>query len=215
MVDQAYIQSKINFGYGKAATYLGASYQQYRPTSPTNPIAPNALVGSIMADFDINPGFTYKAPTTYGKAIYYGLFDGTNAQIGDYLIGPRTFFIANMEPERPPMCVWCNRTAGFFRPRASPVGPGYYSGDRRGGGEQQLLAGWPISELQGIRGEKGPSNLPGDTRMPWGIVLLPAISGVTLEANDRMNDDIGRWWTVSSVELTAMGWRLTAILADT
>ena len=214
MANHASILAHVNFGYGKAAQFLGAPFQQYRPTDPLNPLG--ISLGSLMADFDIDPKFSYKAPSTYGKPLYYGLFDATNVRVGDYLVGAEgTFFVANMEPNKPVLCVSCNRTVGIFRPQPTPVGPGYYGGDRRSGGEQTLMTGVPVSELQGIRGERGPANLPGDTRMPWIAVLLPAIGGVEIEAADRMNDDLGRWFTVSSAELTNLGWRLTAILADT
>lgn len=216
MVDQSYIQSKINFGYGKAATFLGAPYKQYRPTDPLNPLG--NLLGTIMADFDIDPVFSHKAPAPFGKPLYYGLYDGTNVQVGDYLIASgdnRTFFVAGMEPNKPPLCVYCNRIIAINRPQPQPIGDGYYGGDIRRGGETPLMTGWPASALQGVRGEKGPANLPGDTRMPWANFLLPSFALVTIEQADLVSDDIGRTFTVSSSELTELGWRLTAILADT
>jgi hypothetical protein len=44
---------------------------------------------------------------------------------------------------------------------------------------------------------------------------VPAIpGGVVLAEGDRMRDDLGRAWTLSSCELTPLGWRLTAMLED-
>jgi hypothetical protein len=213
-MDAAGIQAKINRGYGIAARYLGAPFKQYRPTDPMNPLG--NLLGTVMADFDIDPAFSHKAPSKYGNPIYYGLFDATSVVPGDYLVGTdSTFAVVGMEPNKPPICISCNRTVDFIRPQPAPIGPDFYGGDQRGGGEVPLMSGWPASELQGIRGEKGPNPLPGDTRMPWTAILVPAFAGVTLEASDRMSDDIGRFWTLSSTELTNLGWRITAILADT
>lgn len=214
MVDQSYIQSKINFGYGKAASFLGAPYKQYRPIDPLDPLG--NLLSTIMADFDIAPTFAHKAPSQYGKPLYYGLYDGTNVSIGDYLVeatGNNTFFVANMEPNKPPLCVSCNRVLTISRKQLQAVGPNYYGGES--GNSVPLMSGWPGSELQGVRGEKGPANLPGDTRLPWANFLMPAFSGLTIEMADQITDDLGRTYTISSAELTELGWRFTAILADT
>lgn len=216
-MNQAAIQAKVNLGYGRAASFLGALCKQYRPIDPMDPLG-NQL-GTILADFDIDPLFSHKAPSGYGKPIYYGLFDATNVQAGDYLIGPdgSTYAVAGMEPNKPPLCVACNQVVDFLRPSPQPAGSRFYGGDIRGRGEDTILSGWPVSALQGVRGEKGVTNLPGDTRMPWINVLLPSLSvgDVVLQQGDRMSDNLGRFWSVSGVELTNLGWRLTAILADT
>jgi hypothetical protein len=82
--------------------------------------------------------------------------------------------------------------------------------------ETTLATAWPISQLQGTKGEKGVTNLPGDVRMPWIAILVPTIpGGVVLAEGDRMRDDLGRAWTLSSCELNPLGWRLTAMLEDT
>jgi hypothetical protein len=214
-MDAAGIQAKINLGYGKAARYLGAPYKQYRPTDPLNPLA--TIMATIMADFDVDPGFSHRAPSKYGNPIFYGLFGATSVSPGDYLIGPNaeTYFVAGMEPNKPPLCVQCNRNLTFMRPNPNPVGDGFYGGDIRGPGETNILAGWPGSQLQGTKGEKGTAQLPGDVRMPWISILLPSFAGVPIETTDRASDDLGRFWTISSAELTDLGWRLTAMLADT
>jgi hypothetical protein len=190
---QARIQSKINKGNGIAAKYLGAPFTQYRPTDPLDPLG--NPIGSLISDFDADPAFSHRAPGKYDNAIFYGLFDATYVRRGDYLVGPNreTYFVAGIEPNKPIMCVKCNRSAGFMRPNPNPAGDQFYGGDLRGA-ETTILAGWPISQLQGTKGERGQANLPGDV---------------------RMSDDIGRFWTISSAELTDLGWRLTAVLAET
>lgn len=212
-MDQSGIQAKINYGYGKAANYLGSSTVQYRPLSALNPLA--AQVQTFLADFDIDPLFSHKAPAPYAKPLFYGLFDATYVQVGDYLVSSAgTFFVAAMEPSKPPLCVRCNVTISVLQANDNPPGPNYYSGDRRQI-SATLMAGWPASVLQGIRGEKGPVSLPGDVRMPWFNILVPSFPGVDLTSADQITDETGRALTIGSVELTPLGYRLTAQLADT
>ncbi len=231
MVSQALVQAKMNYGLGKAAAALGASCQWYRPATATNPLDAGNLRGTLAAAFQI-PGNVYVAPSRYAKPEWWGLFDATNVAVGDYLVEPTlgTFFVASLEPVHYPMCVRCNRTATFSRPNPNPpsapsyapspdgtrVVPsgGFYGGDVPAQ-ETALATAWPISQLQGTKGEKGVTNLPGDVRMPWIAILVPAIpGGVVLAEGDRMRDDLGRAWTLSSCELTPLGWRLTAMLED-
>ena len=74
---------------------------------------------------------------------------------------------------------------------------------------------WPALIDIGTKGEKGDTNLPGDVRLGWYRVLLPNCPGSTIEAFDVINDNLDRRYKVSSVELTELGWRLTAMLAQT
>jgi hypothetical protein len=233
MVSQALVQSKMFYGLGNAASALGVACNWYRGTvATTNPILTGSLLGTIQAAFQI-PGAVYVAPSRYAKPEWWGLFDGTNVEVGDYIVEPTlgTFFVASLEPVHYPMCVRCNRVASFARPNPNPAstpayslspdgtrmvpGTGFYGGDVPSQ-ETPLATSWPISQLQGTKGEKGSTNLPGDVRMPWIVCLVPAFPGdVVLAEGDRMRDDLGKVWTLSSCELTPLGWRLTAMLEDT
>lgn len=225
-MNQAQIQAKVNHGYAMAALRLGALFTQYRPADPLAPLA--TPLGTMLADFDIDPKFSYRAPSKYGNPLYYGLFDGTNVLVGDYLTtaqfsgdfstdfsaGTRTFFVAGYEPNKPMLCVSCNAIISVLEPNDGvPTATSYL-------GEQNttytpLLAGWPASVLDKYRGSKGVVDLPGDVRLPWVEVLLPAYPGITIEMADRITDDRGRVYTVSSTEITDLGWRMTAQLVDT
>ena len=44
-------------------------------------------------------------------------------------------------------------------------------------------------------------------------MLVPYLAGVILNNDDIVTDDLGRQFVLSSCELTALGWRLTATLA--
>lgn len=194
-------QARINRGYGIAAARLGAPYGQYRATGPMYPM--NHGIGAMFADFDVDPLFGHKAPAKYGIPVYYGLFDATNVLVGDYLVGPMgTFFVGNMEPDKPTLCVRCNRTLTFMRPA-----PSGYSGDTATQ-ETILMAGWPASLLQKSRGDRSGEHLPGDTRIPWYELLVPVFPGVELAEADRATDETGRLYTIGTAELSALGWRL-------
>ncbi|KVC81389.1 hypothetical protein [Burkholderia ubonensis] len=214
-MDSATLQNRIYKGYGKAALRIGPIYSQYRPTSASNPIASGTLLGTLNASFNAMD-MTYGRPNVYGKALWYALVDGTQTKIGDYLINAaQTFFIAAMQQTLPILAVECNRTLNVLRPfQQSGVGATGYGGDTAAG-ETPLMTGWPASVLQGTKGEKNEVNLPGDVRNPWWQILLPAFAGVTLRTADIITDDISRRYTISSAELTDLGWRCTAMQAQT
>jgi hypothetical protein len=73
----------------------------------------------------------------------------------------------------------------------------------------------PVSELQGTKGERGAANLPGDVRSSWAQFLVPQLPNFTPVPFDRVYDSLGRTWTLSSLELTNLGWRMTAAIATT
>jgi hypothetical protein len=50
--------------------------------------------------------------------------------------------------------------------------------------------------------------------MQWSELLLPAFPGVVLRQADRMTDDLKRNFILSAIELTDLGWRITAELTD-
>lgn len=215
-MNQARLQQLVNKGYGKAALRLGAPCTIYRPSSATNPLASGNAVGTVMAAFDTDPGFSFNAPSLYAKPTWYGLFDATIARAGDYIVSPNagTFFIASLEMTHPPLCISCNNVATFKRPDPNPPGDNYYGGDLRAE-EDVLMEAWPVSALQGTKGERGTTQLPGDTRSPWNAILVPHYQGVTLRSSDRMYDDQGRTFTLSSCESTSLGWRITAMQTET
>ena len=154
----------------------------------------------------------YSKPNKYGKATWYALFDATSAQVGDYFSGDGgTFFIAAMQLLLPILVVECNRVITVWRPQIETGADGEYGGNTVAN-ETALMTGWPCSILQGTKGEKNESNLPGDTRSPWWTILLP-YGGVQILPNDIITDDLGIRYVVSSPELTDLGWRITAMTA--
>lgn len=212
-MDQFGISQKVNRGYGIAARFLGVPFQQYRPLDPLAPLA-NPL-GNLQADFDVAPGFTYAAPAKFANPIYYGLFDATGVIVADILIGPTgTWFVAGMEPNKPVLCVRSNRVVDVRRPSDSIGDRKFYGGDVRTE-ETDIAVGVPVSQLQGTKGERGSAGLPGDARVSWAALLMPLLPNFAPQPFDRIYDDLGNAWTLSSIELTNLGWRMTTVLADT
>lgn len=213
-MDAAGIQNRIYRGYAKAAQYIGPSYQLFRPSSATNPFQYGPL-GTLNASFNAQD-MTYGKPNVYGKPLWFALLDGTQTQVGDYLTSAdKTYFIAAMQQTLPILAVECNRTLNVRRPaQQSGVGALPYGGNT-GASETPLMTGWPASVLQGTKGENEGVKLPGDVRLPWWAILLPAFPGVTIRAYDVMSDDLGNRYIISSAEQTDLGWRMTALQAQT
>ncbi len=209
------IQQAIYDGYGTVAEIFGEPCAQFRATGPLDPL--DNPIGTVQAAFDTSASFTFKAPSTYAKPLWYCAADGAVLVVGDYLQHPSlgTFFVASLEPYHPPMVVSCNRTLTVHRPagiRTGGVGKVPYG---EGAKPSVLMSGWPASMLQGTKGEKSDADLPRDTRQPWYAVLLPAFPGVQIRTDDTMTDDLGLHYEVSSAELTSLGWRLSVMATST
>jgi len=182
----------------------------------------------------------YGKPNKYGKATWYALVDGRDLQVGDYFVNMSgiglengwggieredgsgdlllepsgsPYFIAAMQPLLPIFVVECNRVVSIYSPQAQAgIGAQEYGGTTTQ--NQKLLAsGVPCSILQGTKGEKSETNLPGDTRSPWFTVLMPAAVG-RIAQDDIMTDDLGQRYIVSSNESSDLGYRITAMMAD-
>ncbi len=214
-MDGATINAKIYSGYAKAARVIGTPYQHYRPSGASNPISP----GNRLADLPVSLNAddpTYARPNVYGKATWYAIMDGAQMRVWDYIVGVEgTLFVAAMQQLLPIFMVDCNRVVTVYRPQQQTgAGLGTYGGTTTAN-QTALMTAWPASVLQGSKGEKDGSVLPGDTKQPWWQVLLPAVPGVTLRSADILVDDLARRYIISSAELTDLGWRLTAAQAQT
>lgn len=214
-MDAALLQQKIYMGYAKAALRIGNTYGVYRPTSANDPTDGARLVASLPASFNAED-MKYGKPNKYGKPTWYCLIDGTQTQVGDYLIyGSETYFIAAQQLALPILVVECNQIVSVARPaQQTEVGALPYAGNPDGD-ETPLMMNWPASVLQGTKGEKNVVQLPADTRSPWWAILLPHAAGVTLRSSDILTDELGRRFAISSAELTDLGWRLTCMQALT
>ena len=209
------IQHAIYAGAAAGAQASGRPHQVYRPTDALNPVQPGSLVATLPAAFSGDLSYGFKAAKDYADATWSCVVDGNQTRPGDVLMGASTWFIASQEPLLPILAVRCNAVASLSRPSKAGRGGGRqaYGGDTERT-ETALMAGWPCSLLQGTKGERGDVQLPGDVRMPWFNVIMPAMAGVELLTDDVLTDGLGHRYKVSSAELTAMGWRLTVMLAE-
>lgn len=215
-MDAAKLQARIYTGYAKAAQRIGFDVDLYRPTTANYPLAGINRLRSFPASFNAED-MAYRKPNKYGHPTWYGLFDGSLTQVGDYLTNSRdgTYFIAAQQTALPILLVQCTSTINVLRPQQQTgVGALGYGGHTKTT-EVALMLQWPASILQGTKGEKADSILPGDTRSPWFSVLLPRVPSVSIRSGDIITDDIGRSFVVSSVEVTDLGYRMTAQQAQT
>ncbi len=219
MVSQATIQVKVNQGFSIVASKAGVSCEWYRASSANSPISGANWLGALQVLFDTAPDLMQRIPRRRDKPEeWFGAFDTTGIAVGDYLATPSsaTLFIAAMDPFRPARLVLCNRTVDVLQP-AAKIGFGAiggYGGDTRAA-ETVLASAWPCAMVQGTKGETGDTRLPGDVKLPWSIVLLPAIPGVVLRNDLILVDDLNFRRVVSQAELTPLGWRLSVVLETT
>lgn len=207
----------FNIGPTICGQILGDPYEQYRPSGSDNPLGVINLLAIISAWITPDKKGEATVPPAYAKPVWYGLFDPTVTQAGDYLAGPLgTFFIASQWVPQPIQLVRCNHTVTITEPAAITsfgAQPGY-------GGDQLLTetviaSCWPCSMLQGTKGEAGDSKLPGDAKMPWSDVRMPSIPGVMLRNNLIITDENSTRFILSSTEESELGWRMSAMRATT
>jgi len=212
------INAKIYAGRAKAAARLGYPFNLFRPLTASSPLG--NLVTTLPASFNAADN-TYLRPNLYGKAVWFTDLDGRLVQVGDYLVNAakpaERYFIAARQSLLPIAVVECNATLSIFRPASTTgqIGIGAYGGENIAT-DTQLVNAYPCSILQGSKGDKSLINLPGDVRTPWWAILLPPIPGVVQLMNDDIAfDQFGKRYKLSSCELTDMGWRTTAVEAQT
>jgi len=212
-MSESRIQNRIWYGYGKAAQHLGQSYTQTRWTGTGSPLT-NVINPALTAAFDSAATFNFQSPSKYGKYEWFGLFDPTYVQVGDYLQGPiGTFFVASIEPLHPPLCVLCNYTVNVTRPsiNAATTAGALPIGQDTAATEEAILTGWPCAILYGVRSEASDVNLPTDSRLAGFQVAFPLVSGVTIRNADFLTDATGLRRLIIGVETTARGLRLTTV----
>ena len=211
MVDYSLIQARVDRGYAKAASVLGAPYQQYRAVGPDNPtVTPLASLNVwITTDAALKGGM----PMTFGKPQCFAAIERDNLQVGDYLIGQLgTFFVTSVDYPSPVALIYCNRTVSIARAQDA-LQPG--ANTQRFGTAiqtaQPFMTGWPAALTQLGGGSKMTStgmNLPTDAKAPGVAILLP-VSAPQIRFNDLVTDDLGQSAMVASAELSPLGWRLT------
>jgi hypothetical protein len=211
MATASSIQSRVNYGYGKVASILGAPYSWYRPAAPGAVVQPANLLGSVLAyvtaSRSLNPG-----PSGVGKPDRYAAFDPTNFLAGDYLVGPETYFLGEAMPITGlSHLLLCNET--FTLSRRGEQAPGE---DYVGGGLQSnavVAVAFPGWIKSGDRRQASNLHLPGEVEMPTVNILLPvSIPAQVLRGDELTTSDVtASRWVVQAADLTPMGWSLIAV----
>lgn len=220
-MDAARLTAVINRGYGIAARVIAETYEHFRPAGAHNPLAPGNVLGSLHAAFDppSGAGFSFTKAADHSNQLFHGLFDGTSAQVFDYLRQPasgRTFFVAGLDHIEPHLCVECARVVTVSRPQgATQVGINPYGGSVPET-EIELMTAWPASIVEQGRGVKGVGGtLPGDSALGRYAIMLPYVDGVALRPSDIIVDDLGRRYIGEGFELQSYGWRGKLVQAAT
>lgn len=218
-MDSVTLKRKANYGYGKAARYLGIECEKYRPMFPTDPISELTYEGTLMVDFDPRPTLSARKVSGPRQPIWYAGCDATDILRGDFLIGEAgTFFVALLQNYLPPECIQCNVKLSIYRPTGDvPEDIRYYrAGNTLNSGRGAPLAtNWPASMLEGTKGDRGVMGLPNDVKEPWFNVVMPELpGGLVPQTTDQFFDEFDRRYVISSPVRDEHGWRFTAGLAE-
>ncbi len=223
MVSVATIQSKVWYGYGKAATVLGPTLSLYRAQAAlTAPVVEANLVGPIAAQFTVaNTAFNFLRAPKENEFVWFCLIDGSQVQVGDVLTDGTalTYYIAQMESLLPIVAVQCTNVVTIERPLSAlaPTGGnvGYI------GQVNSEISGNPIASSipacikansigNSRRGDgKIADDAPGPIR--WDVYVPPAIvpQGSVLD-RDIVADGVYRYQVVAAF-WSQMGYKLECI----
>lgn len=206
-MDGTRAHQRILQGYGKAAARLGQPHALHRPSGPVDPVAGPALatLRAVFSPYDL----LFKKAPKRTQPSFYGLWDGTQTMVGDYLVSEedgRTWCVESQDPLLPMSTYRCDRVVSITRAGAPGLGVSdTYGGE--GQSEQAILTGYPAA-MTARGGGEGGIGLPGDASGGGATVLLPPVPGVVILPSDIVVDDLGRRWRVEGGELTQAGWRL-------
>jgi hypothetical protein len=136
MVNQAFVESKVSYGFAKAASKLGAACGWFRASSSSNPLAATNQLGMLYAYFRL-PSGPFTTPVQFEKFAYLGTFDLTGGGVSggvqpfDFLVEPvqGCYYVASIDPISYPLCIRTNTVITITR--AMPPNPSseFYSGD--------------------------------------------------------------------------------------
>lgn len=214
MANGALINARVSYGFAKAGSVLGFPYQWYRPTADTQPISPGNLLGSIIAYITTDASLKSSVPPTDVKSLWFGAYDMTNTEPGDYFVGDLgTFFIASQFLPAPPSLVYCNTIFTIERPAGSTPSPAARFGTAL---NPVVMAdsfpGWLKSAERRTNPELAQ---PGDVPLPSANILLPKSIPYQLARGDIIHvpGNPARIYNVQSADKLFSAWNVTALLA--
>lgn len=212
-MDAARLEYLVYKGHGKAAKRVGYPYAHYRPASALNPINSSALLGQVNAAFTVHAAseFSFDMPSDFDHPQFHALLDGTQMQVGDYLVRPGpgdTYFIAAMTPGMPILAIWCNRVATLYS--AAPANPSlglnaYSTTIAPPSSAVGFMTNWPVCILRTRANRE--QYLPQDVGTGMYSLLMPNFVGGGLSQGTLIVDDLGfRYGVMLSDEQSGV-WR--------
>ncbi|MFT9361252.1 hypothetical protein [Acetobacter okinawensis] len=211
---QALLQQKVARGYAKAALRLGATTAQYRPTALDAPMS--TPYATLLAAFNNDKKFGFDGPALWGRPAVFGLLDTTDVQAGDLLTcAGENYFVARMEPFRPPLCMLCNRAVSL----SGLPGQGNANGDggvctdvgasndygTGGSGKTILASGWPAFIQIKNKGGTTGDGIPGSIKAADYEMFLPVMPNFVPTTYMTVTTDLGMTYTISAVEPSQYG----------
>ena len=209
------IKLQIWAGMGYTANVIGFAYQQYRPVMAIDPLGGTPLNPALLVAVSAKAD-DFKTDPTYERPERFLYVDGTQTQVGDYLVGGPvgTLAIISQDPMLPIAAILCNRVLTFKRPASpSTVGAQSNYGGDVAGSETVLLQSWPAYLGTAGQGARSPVNLEGDVDVPHIDIRLPMLASVPLLNGDVIYDDQSRRYKIISAEGTTLGWKIGAVLS--
>ena len=210
-MDGATLQSRIYAGYARAAAHVGTTHALYRPAA----LAPALIgaanqIGTIAASFNI--AGTYNGQTKPDQIIWQAVVDGTQVQVGDYLVGENTFCIVGMQPLMPILAMRCTDTMAISRMGAAVSGA-----DGASYGLNVIAAAVPCYiQLKRDKGFSAPAGFQGgatNTSAPlpeWNVYAC--LGGVTepgtIQEGDIVTFSNGDQMRVDAASSSTIMWQL-------
>lgn len=210
-MDGAAVQGYVDYGYAKAASFIGETYKQFRPSGSLPATGLSNYLGTITAYVDPGVNFPADNPRPFGKALLKTVVDPSAVLPGDYLVGSsRTYFISSIQPLQPVLSVYTNDVVTVERsetPDQSGLLP--YGGERRST-MTTILTSWPASVLLKGKKEKNPTGLGSDTPQTEMEILLPPNAPAILPGDILLTETGGKRYVAENVEISDLGFRIRA-----
>jgi len=221
------IQAAVNRGYAIAGSKLGSSYALYR-SSGSSPLATSAIatLPAVFTNAKAS-GFNFEKGDTPKDVLFVVLADAAQLRVGDYMVGGRTYFIADMPALRPALAVQCNATVSVYRLPGEPAGTAgfgsqpYQEPQTASGAsiydEAPVISGIPCLLQESTQRRNSIEQLPGDTQssaVRMGYFAPSSFPKGSLLARDYVVDDLGTKYQVIDPHWDVMGYRAALLILE-
>lgn len=205
-MDAGRLQDRIYWGLNRTANILGQVADAYRANGTSDPLDRSNRYLRLHAAFSRADG-NFTQPIGYEVAVWRGHFDASYTQVGDYLVRKKEiWFIAAQHSLLPVLCVRTNHVISITR-QTVPI-TGASNDPTSATSTINVISRWPASMLGTGTEGRSPTQLPGDTRIPNVIALLPSTHDQILQPADIVTDENGTTGIVVAAEISDLGWRL-------